>query len=128
MPPSSGAYSPIPPVVESNWQTIDYTNELPGSVTLDSEEWRLYTGATWDATAKTTGSVRVGYLTKDFTASDYQDYSSIGWEANLQGVRGPTPSSTWLPAGTRSRVPPLCRTRWLSVLSASTGCIIGKPT
>jgi hypothetical protein len=69
---------------DANWQTIDYTNELPGSVTLDSEEWRLYTGATWDATAKTTGSVKVGYLAKDFTASEYQDYSSIGWEANLQ--------------------------------------------
>jgi hypothetical protein len=68
----------------ANWQTIDYTNELPGSVTSDSEEWRLYTGATWDATAKTTGTVKLGYLAKDFTASEYQDYSSIGWEANLQ--------------------------------------------
>jgi hypothetical protein len=67
-----------------NWQNIDYTNELPGSVTLDSEEWRLYTGATWDATAKTTGTIKVGYLSKDFTASQYEDYSSFGWEANLQ--------------------------------------------
>lgn len=67
-----------------NWQDITYVNEAPGTTTLDSQEWRLYGGATWDATAKTTGTIKFGYVAKDFQASAYEDYSSFGWEANLQ--------------------------------------------
>lgn len=71
-------------LLDVNWQNVDYVNEAPGSTTLDSQEWRLYAGATWDATAKTTGTIKLGYVAKDFKASVYQDYASIGWEADVQ--------------------------------------------
>lgn len=70
-------------VLSANWQDIDYINQASQSE-LDSTEWRLYAGATWDATAKTTGTVKVGYLAKDFVLPIYEDYSGLGWEASLQ--------------------------------------------
>lgn len=67
-----------------NWQDVHYVDQVPGSTILDSQEWRLYTGATWDATAKTSGTIKLGYVAKDFESALYEDYSSFGWEAGVQ--------------------------------------------
>jgi hypothetical protein len=67
---------------EVRWEDIDYIRS--GGDTLDSQEWRVYGGAAWDATAKTTGAVRLGWLEKDFKESFRDDVSDFGWEVDLR--------------------------------------------
>ncbi len=65
---------------------IDYVNEgaaPPGSTSLDSTERRYLAGVTWDATAKTTGTAKVGYLTKDFDDGSRDDFSGSSWEVGV---------------------------------------------
>jgi hypothetical protein len=52
----------------------------------NSREDRYYIGATWEATAATSGTLKVGRLQKRFD-SDNPKYSGTGWEAMI----------TWLP-------------------------------
>ncbi len=61
-----------------------YTSPQPND---SNTERRYYVGLTWEATAATTGTVKVGRMTKDFTDSSRQGFSGGSWEA---GVR-------WLP-------------------------------
>lgn len=49
----------------------------------DSKERRYLFGVTWDATAATSGTVKLGRIRKDFAASTRRDFSSSGWEANI---------------------------------------------
>jgi hypothetical protein len=70
------------------FRDIDYVND-PDAVagigdTLDSEEQYGYVGVTWEATAKTTGSLKFGYGTKEFVDVDRADSSGPSWEANLR--------------------------------------------
>ena len=51
---------------------------------LDSDEQRYLVGATWDATAATSGALKVGYLTKQFKASGFEDYSGVTAEASVR--------------------------------------------
>jgi hypothetical protein len=53
---------------------------------LDSEETRYYAGVTWEATAATSGTIKVGTFRKNFD-SDLPDYSGTSWEGLI----------TWLP-------------------------------
>ncbi|WP_415893555.1 outer membrane beta-barrel protein [Neptuniibacter sp. PT8_73] len=62
---------------EIEHEEIDY--DL-ASVTLDSSETEYLVGATWDATAKTTGIFKVGYAEKDFDSASREDDDGISWE------------------------------------------------
>jgi hypothetical protein len=52
----------------------------------DSDERRIYVGAEWEATAKTTGSVRIGKMTKEAAnaASLMPDYDKHSWEMGVK--------------------------------------------
>ncbi len=50
----------------------------------DSKERRYLLGATWDATAATSGTVKFGQIRKDFASSLLKDYSGTGWEGNIR--------------------------------------------
>ena len=50
----------------------------------DSKERRYLVGATWDATAATSGTVKLGQIRKDFVSPAIKDYSGTGWEGNIQ--------------------------------------------
>lgn len=69
-------------------RTVDYGTDplavagAPDS--LDSDETYMYVGATWEATAKTTGSVRFGQGDKEFDDADRGDGDATSWEANLR--------------------------------------------
>jgi polysaccharide biosynthesis protein VpsM len=54
----------------------------------DNTERRYYLGLTWEATAATTGTVKVGRLTKDFKQSVLSNFSGSSWEASVR----------WMPA------------------------------
>lgn len=49
--------------------------------TLDSTEMRYLIGARWEATAKTSGTLRAGYLTRDFATSTRSDFTGLTYEA-----------------------------------------------
>ena len=55
--------------------------------TLDSTEMRYLVGARWEATARTSATVRAGYLTRDFSSSIRPDFGGLTYEA----------AATWTP-------------------------------
>jgi polysaccharide biosynthesis protein VpsM len=72
---------------------IQYNDYDYDTNTLDSEGYRYLVGATWDATAKTTGTVKVGFEEKDFADPAKNDPDNSTWELGV----------TWSPL-TYSRV------------------------
>ena len=68
-------------LVEVRQSTVDYRSALSVD---DSTERRYYLGYTWDATAATTGVVKIGRMTKDFDAAGREGYSGASWEAALR--------------------------------------------
>jgi hypothetical protein len=53
------------------------------AATDSNTERRYYAGLTWDATAATTGVVKLGSLSKDF-ANGKQGFSGASWEASMR--------------------------------------------
>ncbi|GLQ30287.1 outer membrane beta-barrel protein [Litoribrevibacter albus] len=69
---------------------VDYDNDpSSGSAegSLDSRVIKAYTGATWELSGKTEGTVKIGYADKAFDDRDRDDFSGLSWEASV----------TWLP-------------------------------
>lgn len=52
--------------------------------TTTNTERRYYAGLTWDATAATTGIVKVGRMTKDFDDANRQSHNGGSWEAAVR--------------------------------------------
>lgn len=51
---------------------------------LDNTERRYYVGATWEATAATTGIIKVGRLTKDFNDTGSAGFTGSSWEGTVR--------------------------------------------
>lgn len=64
-------------MAEARRTEIDYKHIDPG---LSADENRLYVGATWEATALTTGTIKYGRLERDFRAPNLNDFSGPSWE------------------------------------------------
>lgn len=60
---------------------IDFRDD---STTLDSTDMTYYAGVTWEATAATTGIVKLGTAKKEFKDSARPDTSSPSWDAQVQ--------------------------------------------
>ena len=58
--------------------------EYVTNTALDSTEQRYYVGATWEATAATTGIFKLGHLRKDFEAETRKDFSGFSWEGTVR--------------------------------------------
>lgn len=59
---------------------IEYVSNTPAN----SVEQRYYLGATWEATASTTGIFKLGQLRKDFDADSRQDFTGFSWEGTIR--------------------------------------------
>lgn len=68
-------------VTDAGLTFIDY---LDPSVPLDSREASILVGVAWEATAKTSGEVKVGRFQRDFFDPSQQDSSGIDWDARVQ--------------------------------------------
>lgn len=73
--------------VEYRQADIDYGTD-PMAVagapdSLDSDEQYLYVGVSWEASAATTGSLKIGQGDKEFADADRQDADASVWEANI---------------------------------------------
>jgi len=71
--------------VEYNFADIDFD----GGTSTDSIENRYYAGATWDMTANTRGTLKLGYIQKDFDAPTIEDQD--GFSVELQTQHNLTP-------------------------------------
>lgn len=69
----------------------DYEYEMRGS-DLDNERDIYLLGVTWDATAKTVGTLKFGHEDRDFSSSARKDISNSYWEADITWQ--PRPMST----------------------------------
>src|SRR5437016_82035 len=72
--------------LELSVQALDVTYDRPraSGLSLDSREYRYLLGVVWETTATTTGSVRVGGVTKKFDHAALPDYSAPNWEVAIR--------------------------------------------
>ena len=61
---------------------IDY--DLDPASSLDSSTRKYFVGATWEGSAKTTGTVKVGQSKKSFDSASREDFTSGSWEASVR--------------------------------------------
>jgi hypothetical protein len=88
---SATAYFNVSPrtsiLLEYRNTDINYTTDpiavLGARDSLDSEETYAFIGVTWEATAKTTGSIKVGQGDKKFSDADRADADGAFWEASI---------------------------------------------
>ena len=67
-------------LVEARAADLDYKSSTSP---LDSKEYFYLAGVTWEATAATSGTVKVGQIRKDFSSSSRADFSGTGWDASM---------------------------------------------
>ena len=70
-------------LLEGRYTDYEYQNRNFGRAKLDSKNKGLLAGVTWEATAKTAGSFKVGREKKSFDSSTYKDKSMGMWEAGV---------------------------------------------
>ena len=66
---------------QGRYRDFDY---IDSASTLDSDEQRVYVGAQWDATGKTAGYAKFGYMRKNFASSTKQNVSTSSWDIGLR--------------------------------------------
>jgi len=70
-------------LIQAKYKDISYDRAVANTDKLDSNEQNYQLGVTWDATAKTTGIAKAGYLYKDFDSSNYNDQGFASWELGV---------------------------------------------
>ena len=68
-------------LVELRRTSTDYISSLS---TNDNVDTRVLTGVTWQATAKTSGTAKIGYVQKNYSAAGHSNASGVTWEAGLR--------------------------------------------
>lgn len=68
-------------LLEYRQDQADYTS---AASTTSNTERRYYVGFTWEATAATTGIVKIGRMTKDFDFAGKSAYSGGSWDATVR--------------------------------------------
>jgi hypothetical protein len=64
---------------QARYTQLDYA-----SSDLSSEERFVAVGVTWEATAQTTGTVRIGQLRKEFDAPGRETFTGLSWEGTVR--------------------------------------------
>ncbi|MDH5184255.1 MAG: outer membrane beta-barrel protein [Gammaproteobacteria bacterium] len=67
---------------ETELATVDYVSAT-APVNLDSSVSHNFIGAKWEATAKTTGEIKVGSINKDLKDATLDDFSGNGFDINI---------------------------------------------
>jgi hypothetical protein len=79
----TGAYTSLVAEVKSEDAEYDVLNANDARGTKDSSSMFYQVGAEWQATAMTSGNVRIGYQDKDFDSATRQDFSGLSWSAGV---------------------------------------------
>lgn len=74
-------------LLETTHGQVDYDTDpqegVDGDDTRDSDYASYLTGVTWELAGKTTGTLKAGYATKDFSDDDRTDFSGASWSGDL---------------------------------------------
>jgi polysaccharide biosynthesis protein VpsM len=72
-------------LVELRYIDTEYnrTNPRDPAGSFDSEEYLYYAGLDWQATAKTSGSVRVGWYDRSYDSRQRKDDDGFSWEVDV---------------------------------------------
>lgn len=62
---------------------VEFERALPSGTTRDGDLWRLRLGAQWQATGKTEGDVRIGYLERQFDDNNRNPLRGLDWTVTL---------------------------------------------
>lgn len=75
-------------LLEVNHGDLNYQNDPASQAgvedNLDSQHTEYLAGLTWEITGQTTGTVKAGHATKDFTDADRQDFSGSSWSGEIE--------------------------------------------
>ena len=71
-------------VLDAVFTDVIYESERPGEPSRDSEDWRFLLGLTWEATAKTSGSIRLGIQRRRFDDPARAPTSNPSWEVDVR--------------------------------------------
>jgi len=71
-------------LLDARLTEIDYQHDRTSQPSLNSKEYRYLFGVTWDTTATTTGTVKVGYVQKEFDDSARGEFSDPSWELDVR--------------------------------------------
>ncbi|MDH3273562.1 MAG: outer membrane beta-barrel protein [Gammaproteobacteria bacterium] len=63
---------------------IEYAQDRPLQASLNSTEYRYLLGATWDITGKTKGTVKFGYVEKNYADDSRGKFSEPSWEVDIR--------------------------------------------
>lgn len=69
--------------IELSRDAIRYDEVEANTVSRDSDDYFALAGVTWQATALTSGTVKLGYQRKAFTSSGREDFSGLSWNASV---------------------------------------------
>ena len=70
-------------VVEGRITNYEYQTGSPLAPGLDSFDYNILAGITWEALNKTTGAIKVGSKDKDFDDAARQDGDAFNWEVEI---------------------------------------------
>lgn len=68
---------------EARQVDIEYDQDAPGVPTLDSRIRSYFVGATWEATGRTTGAVRLGQTDRNYDSGARNDSKDFAWEIGV---------------------------------------------
>jgi hypothetical protein len=71
-------------VLDVVFTDIRYNSPQPGEASRDSEDLRYLLGLTWEATAKTEGSIRLGMQQRRFDDPTRENSSNASWEVDVR--------------------------------------------
>ncbi|MBQ4834134.1 outer membrane beta-barrel protein [Pseudoalteromonas sp. MMG010] len=69
--------------LEVSQDDIQYGTKAADTDLLDSMDYRVLVGVNWEASALTSGKVKVGYQKKNFDAQSRNNFSGLSWEAGV---------------------------------------------
>ena len=71
-------------LIEARYADVEYDRENPSlRGSLDSEEYNYFVGVAWEATAKTSGSLRLGAFDRDYDSDFRSDDDGFSWEVDV---------------------------------------------
>jgi len=71
-------------VIEARYSDADYDVDRPGDASRSGDNWRALVGFTWEATAKTEGSIRVGAERRSFDDPTRETNNSTSWDVAIR--------------------------------------------